>query len=240
LVTAWVLYALADYDQPATPEEISLLLQRQGETGWWSMFPSTPDEVNASTAATAWTLLALHHQYERKLIGPEQRPAVSEAMRKTLAWLTGRALPGQARWTEYPPGVTSERGIEYLAPSALALHVLHIVGKTNTFDAPWLEQLPQRVPGAIENEISKGYVHLTKTDLTLDDARHYTFPWMLRATVESYANATASERVRALLWLEEAFQNPRRVEDFGPEYWTMAETLFALREVQQQLAPATP
>src|SRR5262245_7174328 len=72
LATAWVLYALAHYDQPATAQEIELVLERQGETGWWAMFPATADEPNASMAATAWSALALHHQLERNLIAPQQ------------------------------------------------------------------------------------------------------------------------------------------------------------------------
>ena len=88
------------------------------------------------------------------------------------------------------------------------------------------------MPGPIENEIAKGYVFRSKTQFTLDDVRHYPFPWMLRATVEAYANGNVAQRARALLWLEEAFKKPLRAEDFHSEFWTIAETLFALRQVQ--------
>ena len=239
LVTAWVLYALADYDQPATAGEIQKVLQRQGETGWWAMFPATPNEANASTSATAWTLLALHHHFEKNLIPADQRAAVSEAMRKTVDWLTRRAIPGRARWTEYPPDETFEKRLEYLAASALVIHALHTVAKSSAFDDRWLDQLPQRVPGPIENEVAKGYVR-GETYFTLDSSRHYPFPWMLRATTEAYANGNATQRVRALLWLEEAFRSPLRAEDFHGEFWTMAETLFALRHVRALMAPGAP
>jgi hypothetical protein len=46
-----------------------------------------------------------------------------------------------------------------------------------------------------------------------------------------------AQRVRALLWLETAFSKPRRAEDFHAEFWTMAETLLALRHVQALLGP---
>src|SRR6266700_3500485 len=115
LATAWVLYALAHYGQPATYEEIEDVLKRQGGTGWWAMFPSLPDEVNASTSATAWTVLALHHQLEKDLIAPEQRDAAKEAIERSTRWLTRRAVVGAARWTEYPPEQTFERGLDYLA-----------------------------------------------------------------------------------------------------------------------------
>ncbi len=235
LTTAWVLYALARYDQPATAEEMRYVLERQGATGWWAMFPATPEEKNASTAATAWTTLALHHQLERKLVAPEQRVQVAEAIRKAADWLKRRALSGQARWTEYPPEQNFEKGVEYLSVSALVIHVLRTVTGSSEFDVLWLRDLPQRVPGLTESEISKGNVLRTKTVMTVDDSRHYRFPWMLRTTVEAYANGNVSQRARALLWIEEALRSPLRVEDFHTEFWTMAEMLFALGHVQTQL-----
>jgi hypothetical protein len=233
LATAWVLYALAHYGQPATSEEIEEVLKRQGDTGWWAMFRSSlPDERNASTSATAWTVLALHHQLEKNLIAAEQRDGVKQAIERSVRWLTRRAVVSAARWTEYPPEQTFERGLDYLAASALVIHTLHVVAGARDFDNLWLDRLPQRVPGPIENEVAKGYVFLDNGQLTLDDVRHYPFPWMLRATVEAYQSGTTAQRARALLWLEEAFKSPMREEDFHKEYWTMAETLFALRQVQ--------
>src|SRR5262249_29139520 len=236
VVTAWVLYALAHHRQPATHEEIENVLKRQGETGWWAMFPSFPDEAYASTSATAWTVLALHHQLKQDLIAPEQRDAVKAAVERSVRWLTRRAVVGAARWTEYPPEQIFERTINYLAASALVIHTLHVVAGSREFDNLWLDRLPQRVPSPIENEVAKGYVR-SATQFTLDDVRHYPFPWMLRATIESYESGTTLQRARALLWLERAFNSPMRLEDFRAEYWTMAETLFALRQAQSLLDP---
>jgi conflict system STAND superfamily ATPase len=237
LATAWVIYSLAHYGQPATREEIEFLVKRQGETGWWPMFPATNDEANASTSATAWVTLALHHQLEKNLVAADQRGAVSAAIQKSTAWLTRRVVANKARWTEYPPDQTFERTLDYLAASGLVMHTLHVVDGARTFDPLWLDQLPQRVPGPLENEVAKGYVFRSKTQFTLDDVRHYEFPWMLRATAESYGSGTTLQRTRALIWLEQAFQSPMRLEDFRAEFWTMAETLFALRQAQALLDP---
>jgi hypothetical protein len=231
LVAAWVLYALARYGQPATAQEIDSILKRQDNDGWWAMFPATPDKRNASTSATAWTVLALHHQLERKLVLPAQQPKVAEAIQKAAGWLEGGALPGKARWSEYPPSGIFEQG-EYLAPSALTVHVLRTVAGSNRFDALWLDQLPPSVPGLRQSEVSKGVVWLDSTQITLDESRHYMFPWMLRATAEAYPNGDLSQRTRAVLWIEQAFKRPLRPEDLHSEYWTMAETLFALRYVE--------
>lgn len=235
LATAWVLFSLARYDQAATPEEIKFVLDRQNDDGWWAMFPATPDERNASTTATAWTVLALHEQLGNKLVGSDQGTRVEEAIRKAVDWLIRRAVAGSARWTEYPPGQIFEKDIEYLAASALVIHVLHTVGASDQFHAQWLEDLPQRIPGPLEDEVAKGVVFQSKAKVTLDEVRHYPFPSMLRATVQTYANGNVRQRARALLWIESAFKRPLRAEDFHSEHWIMAETLFVLRHAKALL-----
>jgi hypothetical protein len=234
LTTAWVIYALASYDQPATPGELEHVLNRQAGNGWWAMFPATPDEKNASTTATAWTMLALNEQIKHKLIGDNQISDVTAAIRKALVWLAHQAEPGTARWNEYPPDQIFERH-EYLAASALVVHVLDSIDSSTKFDALWLDELPHRVPGLLENEISKGVVLLSKTEFTLDEVRNYPFPSMLRATAEAYAQGNILERTSGLRWIDEALKTPFFPGDFHSEYWTMAETLFALRQTRALL-----
>jgi len=235
MASAWVIYSLAQYGQPAAPAEIDAILTRQGANGWWAMFPSTDDERNASTSATAWTALALHHQLKKDLIAPEQRWQVDRAVKSAAAWLIERALPDEARWTEYPPDQTHERGYEYLAVSALVIHALRQVAGTSRFDGLWLDQLPQSVPSPLQSEQAKGYVFRSKTQFTLDDVRHYRFPWMLTTTVDAYANGTVTQKARAALWIEEALRRPLTPADMRNEHWTIAETLLALRHVQSVL-----
>jgi AAA ATPase domain len=235
MASAWVIYSLAQYDQRASPGEIDAILDRQARNGWWAMFPATGDERNASTSATAWTTLALHHQSKKNLISPEQRARVEAAIKNASAWLIGRALPDEARWTEYPPDQIFERGYEYLAVSALVIHVLRTVAGSAQFDSLWLDQLPQAVPSPLQSEMAKGYVFRSKTQFTLDDVRHYRFPWMLTTTVDAYANGTAVQKARAALWIEEAFRKPLTPSDMHNEHWTIAETLFALRHVRSVL-----
>jgi hypothetical protein len=232
MATAWVMAALAHYGQQATPAEIDAILDRQGRNGWWAMFPATSDERNASTSATAWTALGLHYLLQKNLIPPDQRARVEASVKNAHAWLIGRVIPDEARWTEYPPDQTFERASEYLAVSALVIHALRTVGGATQFDTQWLEQLPQGVPTPIQSEMAKGYVFRSKTQFTLDDVRHYRYPWMLLATVGAYANGSPVQRARATLWVEEAFRRPLRPADLHNEHWTIAETLYALRRVR--------
>ena len=232
MATAWVHYALALYDQPATRDEIDWLIKGQAPTGWWPMFPSNPDGRNGSVAATAFTVLALHEQRAHKLISSEQSSDVAAAIDRGAAWLTGQADTSGARWMAYPPEQTFERDTEYLSISALVMHVLRAVKGTDGFDQPWLNNLPLTVPKPAEGESAKGYVFLGEGQFTLDDVRHYRYPWMLRETIDSYAHGNLVGRTRALLWLDEALKKASTAEDLRLETWTSAEILFALRRAQ--------
>jgi hypothetical protein len=235
VATAWVLYTLALYDQPAEPGEIAALLDRQGAEGWWAMFPATPDPRNASTAATAWASLALHTQLSHQLIPASQQQRAAEAISRADGWLRSHAIPGRARWTEYAPEHVAEVNEDYLAVSGFTMHALRTVADISEFDHAWLAELPRRVPGLTESETAKGQVFRSKNQFTLDDVRHYRFPWMLKTTVDAYPNGTNLEKARALVWIEKALDRPLTSTDFRNEIWTIAETVFVLRQIAEPL-----
>lgn len=234
LATAWVLHSLAQYAQPATSEEIASVLDTQRLDGWWSMFPSTPDEKNASTAATAWTVLALHELLQQGLVPADLRDLTAESVRKGADWLARRAVKGRARWPEYTLENPVEADAEFLAVSGLTMFVLRTVNGTTQFDRPWLEALPRDVPHPTASEISKGLVLRGKTQFTLDESRHYQFPWMFLTTVDAYRNGSTAQRARALVWIEEALARPLTPEDIRFEH-IMAEIMIALRHTQAVL-----
>jgi hypothetical protein len=190
---------------------------------------------NASTAATAWASLALYTQLSRNLVGPEQRERTTEAIRKATEWLRSRAIPGRARWTEYAPEHTAEQREDFLAISGFVVHTLRTISNVTDFDEPWLAELPQSVPGLNESETAKGLVFRSKNQFTLDDVRHYRFPWMLNTTVDAFARGTGLEKARALIWINTALDRPLANTDFHNEVWTIAETLFAFRQVASPL-----
>ena len=237
LATAWVIFALASYDQPAMKQELNWFLNRQAPAGWWSMYPATQDGGNASTAATAFIILAMHEQMRRQLVVVEQQAKVSEAIDRGVTWLIDRALRGKARWTEYPPEHIFERGKDYVAVSALVINAIRTVRGSIDFDAVWLSNLPETVPAPGEDEQAKGVIFISKTQFMVDDVRHYRYPWMLRTTIDAYENGDLLQRAGALIWLDEALRRAPTVEDLHREGWTMAEVLFALRHAQMVLHP---
>jgi len=201
------------------------------------MFPSTSDNKNGSAAATAFVTLALHEQRAHKLIPPEQASAVDQAIDRGVGWLIRDGDELQARWTPYPLGTTYEQG-PIPAISALAMHVLRVVKGINKYDAPWLNNLPP-VPPPGKNDSAKSFVYLpgqASTQITLDDVRHYAYPWLVRETVDAYARGNLFARTGALLWLDQALSAPTHPADLKSEVWTSSEVLFALQHAKSMLA----
>ena len=87
------------------------------------------------------------------------------------------------------------------------------------------------MPSPLQSEQAKGYVFRSERQFTLDDVRHYRFPWMLVTTADAYVNGSTAQKARAALWIEEALQRPLTPAGLHNEHWTIAETLFALRHV---------
>jgi hypothetical protein len=99
-----------------------------------------------------------------------------------------------------------------------------------------LNNLPKTVPSPTESEQAKGYVFRSLTQMTIDDVRHYRYPWMLRTTVDAYAAADLMQRAKALVWLEDALRRAPTPQEVNSEAWTSAEVLFALRHAKSVLS----
>ena len=187
--------------------------------------------INPRALHSAWSLLALSHQLERGLIRTEQQGAVRAAIERGLQWVTSNRLDGGARWLEYPSG-RNEGTEDYLAVSALAVHVLQTVGKTDLFNDKWLESLPLRKIHPLADEISKGLVYRSETDVTVDTVRHYKYPWMLIATVDAYGSASLLNRARAIAWVDRHI-DPLQPVSLKDQEWTIAEVFLGLRHLQE-------
>jgi hypothetical protein len=252
IVTAWVLHALALYNEPAQ-EEIAALLSRQSKEGWWSMYPlanldKEGSSASASASATAWTALALHRQLEHGLIRNADRSRVEDSIRRAVKRLNETVLPAQARWKEYPPENGFEKDTDFMAVSALIMYVLRAIENETRFDANWLEALPVVAPNPRDSESAKGFVMGVAAGdfvvkFALDSTRHYRYPWMLITTVDAYPRGTVWQRARAVVWFEQALSRKLTSADFqtgsGYEEWRMAETLLALRHVLAVVDPGS-
>jgi hypothetical protein len=231
VATAWVLYALATYSLEASEREIDWVLTKQNDAGWWSMFPATNDQENASTTATAWSVLAMHEQLRRNLVLPESKARVASAIRKGLAWLRKTQVPGRARWNEYPFGQAAQ--IEYFSVSAFVMYVLRQTNPNDlqVTDRLWLDELPRQVPQPRDYELSKGTVRLSAHEFTLDEVRHTQYSWMLVATIDAYPAGTVWQKATAVTWVNRALDRPVMPQEFVGQTWMIPDILLGLRHV---------
>jgi hypothetical protein len=247
MATAWVLSSLATLKQPAHSSEIKAILDAQNPRGWWSMFPAKDDARNASTSATAWMLYALHQHAASGLVKESDKEQVCRALNAGYEWLKANpARTSHTQWKEYPLEQTFEFKHEYLAPSAFAIHVLNQVKHDPYLLVKWLDELPLPPPDLATYDWAKAHVVLPNGTVTLDEVRHYRYPWMLITTAEAFPAGTRWQRARATVWIEEALREPVVIADQCsatdtalciPRHadWTIAEVLIALRHLKQRV-----
>jgi len=230
--SGWIIFALAEISEPATSAEISFFTGEQqigSEGGWWSVFPvESEDSQHASTYATAWAVLALHKQRSTKGLSTGDDLAARLAIDKGAGWLINRREP-RARWKDYPKS-TSGKTSESI--SGFVVHVLHQVWPHNLreIDRAWLDNLPTPPPAV--GDADHGYRWITGKDGNhLESIVQIRLPWMLIATVDAYPSGGIWQRVRALLWMEQALQQESITAETQERNWWRAELLYALRYV---------
>jgi hypothetical protein len=180
---------------------------------------------------------------------------VCQALEKGYAWLKDNpARISHTRWKEYAPEQTFEFRHTYLAASAFAIHVLNQLKRDSVLLGKWLDELPLPSPNLATYDWAKAHVKLPNNTITLDEVRHYRYPWMMITTVEAFPAGSRMQRARATVWIEHALSEPVILANQcdatgGPlcipddEDWTIAEVLIALRHLNERMvgqSPGTP
>ena len=234
-MSSWVIFALAEIGEPATPGEINFLINEQHPDGWWSVFRVRHDDPEyASTYGTAWAILALHSQSSKHLMPETEARSAASAISRGASWLIRAREPG-ARWKDYPlhrNGQISE------SLSGLVLHALHTVSsdrqQLKTIDNEWVRNLPTNPPTA--GDADRVYRWISVRDKPgqshLDAIVQIKLPWMLMATVDTYPSGGIFERAWALRWLESAlWQETVAGADTQPDNWWRSELLHGIRYI---------
>jgi hypothetical protein len=231
-VTSWVLWTLARYGIPAQSGELEFLLSTQDREGGWPLFAGTQQEKSASSYGTAAAILALHEQSTLKANRARQE-RLAAAVQRGASWLKSRVASGRARWADYPESAEAGQRGEFLGLSGFVLFALHRVGAPGlaALDRDWLSQLPAEAPAAREGAASRKMVQVGKRSYR-DDTRYYALPWAMLATAAAYPDASISEKVRAMEWLERALAQGASIyaltgKERNPT--VAAEALLALR-----------
>jgi hypothetical protein len=231
-VTSWALWTLARFGIPAHRSELEFLLSTQDGEGAWPLFAGAQGERFASSYGTATALLALHEQSILKA-NRAQQERLAAAARRGADWLKARVAPGRARWADYPGWPEASQRGEFLGLSGFVLFALHRVGAPGlaALDRDWLSQLPAEAPAARESGASRKTVQVGKRSYR-DDTRYSALPWAILATAAAYPDASISEKVRAMEWLERALAPGTSIYALtGKErnLTLLAEALLALR-----------
>jgi len=237
----WVAFAMAKLGQKLPGEDIATILNNQHD-GWWPAFSSaTDDEGNASTYATAWSILALNEQMRLGIEEP-QLSEVQGKINRGKGWLLNKKVPGKARWLDYPNAVGT-LGKETIGISGFVVHVLHRLGAdTRDIDAEWMRDLPADVPKPGDFDTNPIFVAMSNTSWLQDNVRQLRLPWTIIATVDAYQNGALSDQARANKWFRQL------TNQIGPQVgtlmssnlsWAASELTIALRYLgRKQLAGA--
>jgi hypothetical protein len=231
LVSGWVLFALAHLNLAASPDKVQFILDVQSDEGWWPMFLYREERrENASTYATAFSLLALNELLSRHLLSPEQIDPVNDTIRRGNSWLISHRAPDQARWWDYPH--SSQRKI-FQSLSGLVIYTLHRLGKTSfvELDRQWLAELPESLPAADACEIPL-YWTVTLDGPYQDHNCQLPLPWLLGATADAYPNGTLIQKVKAITWVERVLDETKILHsETIPENWKRAEILISFKHL---------
>lgn len=238
--TAWVALAYARMASTRGEAAVRFLVSSQhveGENvgGWWAIYDGAySDERNASSYATAISVLALLQQLESGMLAAGLRDSVQRTVDLGVSWLQRTKLPDRARWFDYPlrPG-----GHESVSISGLVLHALHRHGglALDQYDRQWLRGLPKADLSATEPEMSGWSIGRPDGSIIAsDDTRYYQLQWAAIATADAYRSGSLREKIAGLAWLEDGVG--RRAPRLVPEVlkvgeWVAAETLIAFRRV---------
>lgn len=231
-VTSWALWTLARFGIPAHRSELEFLLSTQDGEGAWPLFAGAQGERFASSYGTATAILALHEQSTLKA-NRAQQERLAAAARRGADWLKARVADGRARWADYPGWPQASQRGEFLGLSGFVLFALHRVGAPGlaALDRDWLSRLPAEVPAVRESGASRKTVQVGKRSYR-DDTRYTALPWAILATAAAYPDASISEKVRAMEWLERALAPGASIYALtGKErnLTLLAEALLALR-----------
>ena len=233
-ISGWVSAAYAETGRPLSSGDLDYLLGIQNRAGWWPMFPEGQGARFASTYSTAWVVLGLLRQRDKRLIPESRRARVDAAIARGVSWLLAARSPG-ARWKLYPNEANSPQSESV---SGLVLYVLHAAEAQaiEDVDQEWLDNLPASdlEPAAVENQ----YFELRAEDgISIDHFVQVRLPWILAATAKAYRSGTARQKARTLAWLERVIEQPSvRSADTNSLNWVRAELLLGLlltsREMQ--------
>lgn len=242
--SAWAISSLGVSGQSVTAAQLQALLDLQTVTGWWPMFPAPYNFDYASTYATLMSTLALNAVIKNNLVPDGMDDSVADARARAIEWLR---LVRQDRglWADYPHS-------DYYSVTSVGLSgvVLYVLRQTEAaddgtvpdwlqeWDRDWLDEISSEIPEPTSENASLARINAGEGRVLEDTTRHYKLPGTVLGIATAYADANPRQRVKALRWLEHALNDGEHIasKQVLKQYWLAAETLIALRVLQQYIS----
>jgi serine/threonine protein kinase len=229
--SSWVLLAMSRLKLQALDGQIDFILNNQKPSGWWPIYPTpSEDGANASTYATAISVLALHEYLNSGAPGIQDTDRIKVAIERGQMWLMRNHISGRARWLDHP--LNSLEASESVGLSGLVIHVLHKTNANkadlNEIDELWRENLPSLKLSATDCVTSRV---MTSAGLR-DHTSNYAMQWSVIATADTYQSGTEVQKAEALVWMKDIVDNlDNSVSEVtgGNTDWIAAELLISVR-----------
>jgi serine/threonine protein kinase len=234
--SGWVVLAMskmkaASGNTAPSAGQVEFILKNQNQGGgWWPIYSSHAEfETDASTYATAISVLALYEYWKSgvKTYGDEGK--LRAAVEHGQAWLLSTRVPDKARWLDSPRNRAAQ---ESVGLSGLVIHVLHRTEAAqealNEIDRLWRQNLPALGPDAKTHEQSTLLLSDGRTEITNNNVMQ----WAIVATAHTLVSASEAERRVTDAWMNGILDDIDNIAlgVLDNTDWVAAELLIALRQ----------
>ena len=235
--TSWSLIALTKAGASAEDTVGYLVRTQRRSDGAWSVYEVSDARENASTYATAWTVMALSTWADTSNGSPELKNSARAASARGLDWLSSRHAPGTWIWSDYPQ--YPAEGTPSISVTGLVIHVL---AKSQSAQSGYefkdiaavsTAGLPEIAYTPWAKEVSGAVLIAEKSSIKpKDTVRYYILPWTLVQIVDSYKDAGFRGRVASIQFVDQVL---KKLEEYSVQMsaesrpWIAAEYLISLR-----------
>lgn len=242
----WAAVAFAQLGLKLPHNDLEFILHNEHH-GWWSAFPAQDDKQNASTYATAWSVLALNAQLTAGLIDGSDKTEVEGAIERGKAWLLSSQVE-HGRWMDYPYA-PSGMGKRSIGLSGLVLHVLHrLRASTPDLDREWLNNLPSELSASSDSDANPYAIRMPESHdasnddeipSELDGVRQLRLPWTIIGTFDAYPSGDFIQRAKALRYIRNVTDslNVLTKPVYSGMPWAASELEIAIRYLRHNQPP---
>jgi hypothetical protein len=233
--TAWILFGLTTNKIPPDPEMWSYLLSQQSPEGWWSVYQDSQADIrNASTYATAISLLVLESGLSLNAIPAKLVPLSQQRASRARVWLLQQRAPS-CLWPDYP-NRPNEWNF-FVSVSGVAVHALISSREKGLNEAvpECLEKFTAAQFKPTEKDTSGVLIRLNDGRTANDSISHQKLVWSAIALADIYPELSIVDKARVRRHLASVLFSGPAMPEAGLDYpWQLGEFAIMVRELQNE------